>query len=204
MIQGSDEWKAAKAGKVSASRVSAVLAKGKGEMRANYMADLVVERLTGVFTNGYKSPPMLRGQELEPQARAAYEFTRRAKIELVGFVDHPRIPMSGASPDGRVGARGLLQLKCPEAKTHLEYLDGAEMPKVYRDQLQFELSTEDRDWCDFASFNPEFPAGMDLFVRRIHRDDAYIAEIEAEVRKFLAELAAKVAALRARYGQEAA
>jgi hypothetical protein len=203
IIQGSDAWKAIKAGKVSASRISDVMAKGAGKTRASYMAEIVVERLTGAFTESYQSPAMKRGTELEPQARAAYSFLRGVEVELVGFVHHPRIAMSGASPDARVGVEGLVQFKCPEPHTHLEYLEDAPLPKAYRDQVQWEMACDGRQWCDFASFCPAWPAGMDLHVRRIARDDAYIAEIEAEVERFLADVDAKVAALRARYGEAA-
>ena len=200
IIQGSEDWHAIRCGKATASRISDVLAKGAGKVRASYLTELAVERLTGKPTVGYKSAAMQRGNDLEPQARAAYEFLRREKVELVGFVHHPRIAMSGASPDGRVGARGHVQIKCPEAAAHFDYLEGGTLPKAYRDQVQWEMACDGRDWCDFVSFNPDFPAGMDLHVRRIARDDVEIATMEAEVERFLAELAAKVEALHARYG----
>ncbi len=204
VIQGSDAWRALKAGKASASRISAVLAKGEGRTRAAYMAELVVERLTGSFTEGFDNADMRRGRELEPLARAAYEFTRGVEVELVGFVPHPRIPMAGASWDGRVGVPGLVQFKCPTPHVHLEYLDGGTLPKAYRDQIQFELSCDDvLEWSDFVSFCPAFPEGMDLYRRRISRDQERIREIESEVAAFVAEVDAKVAALRARYMEAA-
>ena len=202
--QNSDAWKAIKAGKVSASRISDLLAGGKGLTRAAYMNDLLVERLTGEFTEGFESADTRRGKELEPQARAAYAFVRRVEIRQVGFVLHPRIAGAGSSPDGLIGDDGGLEIKCPKAANHLEYLDGGTLPKTYRDQIQFNISTTGRAWWDFASFHPAFPAGMDLHVRRIERDDRAIAEMETEIVRFLAELETKLAALRARYGQEAA
>lgn len=204
LIQGSDEWRAYKCGKVSASRISDVLAKGKGITRAAYLAEIVVERLTGVFTQGFENADTRRGREEEPQARAAYSFMTGNPVQAIGFVDHPSIAMSGASPDGRVGDVGLVEFKCTKPHVHLEYLDGAPMPKDYRDQIQWALCCENRAWCDFASFSPSYPAGMDLHIRRIHRDDEALSDIEREVRKFIAEVDAKVAALRARYGQEEA
>lgn len=202
IVQGTPEWRALKAGRVSASRISAVLAKGEGRTRAAYMAELVVERLTGVFTEGFDNADMRRGREMEPLARASYEFTRGVEVELVGFVHHPRIAMAGASWDGRVGAHGLVQFKCPTPHVHLEYLEGSTLPKAYRDQIQFELSCDDAlEWSDFVSFCPAFPEGMDLYRRRIPRDPVAIALMEPEVVAFNEELAAKVANLRARYGQ---
>jgi hypothetical protein len=201
VIQGSEEWRAIKCGKVSASRVSEVLAKGKGLTRAAYLAEIVVERLTGAFTEGFESADMRRGKELEPQARAGYELFRSVQVETVGFVHHPHIPMAGASPDGRVGEIGLVQFKCPRPHNHMEHLDAeTSLPKEYRDQMQWEMACDNREWCDFVSFCPSFPPGMDLCVRRVHRDGAYIAEMEIAVQAFIAEVDAKVAGLKARYG----
>ena len=202
--QRSAEWFAVRAGKVTASRLGDVLARTKSGYSASrdaYMAELVVERLTGAPVEKFSSAAMRRGTELEPQARAAYAFMTGAQVVEVGVVPHPTIAASGASPDGLVGESGLVELKAPEPHTHLETLLGTATPARYVAQMQWQIAATGRAWCDWVSFCPSFPPGMDLHIRRIERDPEFIANAESEVRKFLGELNAKVAALRTRYGR---
>ena len=207
MAQGSNEWLDYRLGRVTASRIADLMAKtksGPSASRKNYMAQLVCERLTGAREDGFKSAAMAHGTETEPEARSAYEFITDCTVAEVGFIDHPRIYMAGASPDGLVGDDGLLEIKCPTSATHIETLLTGKIDGKYLKQMQFQLACSGREWCDFASYDPRLPAEMQLFVRRIERDGAAIVEIEAAVREFLAEVDQTVAALRARYMQEAA
>ena len=202
--QRSSEWFALRLGKVTASRLGDVLARtktGYSASRENYMAELVIERLTGSSVERFQSLAMRRGTELEPQARAAYAFMTGATVAEVGFIPHPQIANSGASPDAAVGGDGLLEIKCCEAAAHLEILLGAATPAKYYAQCQWQLACCQSAWCDLTFFSPVYPPGMDLHIRRIERDSAFIENAETEVVKFLAELEAKVAALRSRYGQ---
>ena len=202
-LQQTEEWFQARVGRMTASRVGDVLAKtrsGPSASRAAYMGELVAERLTGQPIEKFQSAAMKQGTELEPQARAAYVFLSGSTVEEIGFVPHPRINAAGCSPDGLVGDLGLVEIKCPQTHTHIETLLGAEIAKGYRDQMQFQLACTGRLWCDFVSFCPLMPAGMDTHIRRVERDNVYIAEMEVEIGKFLAELDAKIAALRARFG----
>jgi putative phage-type endonuclease len=202
IIQGSPEWHALRAGKATASRMADLTARTKtgwGASRANYMAQLIAERLTGVVVDGFTNTAMQWGTDTEPEARAAYAFRTDAEVLQVGFFDHPTVPMSGASPDGLVGDVGLIEIKCPNTATHIETLRGRLVPGKYIAQMQWQMACSDRAWCDFVSFDPRLPEAMRLFVRRVVRDDAYIAELESQVREFLAEIDATVAALRAEY-----
>jgi putative phage-type endonuclease len=205
--QGTDAWKQERLGKVTASRIADMMARtktGYGASRTNYQAELLVERLTGLPTEGYTNAAMVWGTETEPLARAAYEFLQDAEVQLVGFVPHPTIAMSGASPDGLVGDGGLVEIKCPNSATHLDTLLGGSIPSKYVSQMQWQMSCADRKWCDWVSFDPRMPAHMQLFVRRLWRDDDMIAAIEKEVIAFLRELDDKIAALDKLYGQQAA
>lgn len=198
IIQGSPEWHAIRCGKVTASRVADVMAKtksGPAASRANYMAELIAERLTGTPAQSFTNVAMQWGTDHEPDARAAYEFRFDKNVTEVGFVVHPRIDASGCSPDGLVGDDGLCEIKCPQTATHLETLLGQSVPGKYLAQIQWQLSCTDRSWCDFVSFDPRLPEMMQLFVYRVKRDDRYIAEMETAVTEFLAELEAKVTAL---------
>lgn len=206
VIQGTAEWLEIRRGKVTASRVADVLAKTKagwGASRANYMAQLVAERLTGTVAESYQSAEMRWGAEHEAEAKAAYSFLHDVEIVEVGFVDHPSIPMAGASPDGLLGVDGLIEIKCPNTATHLDWLLGDPIPGKYISQMQWQMACTGREWCDFVSFDPRVPEAMRLFRKRVPRDQAFIDQAEAYVREFLAELAAKVDALSAIYGGEA-
>ena len=190
MEQRTDEWFAARIGKVTASRVADVIAKtksGYGVGRANYLADLVVERLTGQKAQGFSNAAMEWGTEQEPHARAAYSAKTGIMVEEVGFIDHPTVAMSGASPDG-FAEEGLIEVKCPNTATHLEYVLAELPPLKYFTQMQWQMACTGRPWCDFVSFDPRLPERLQLLVVRVPRDDDYIAMLETEVKKFLAEL----------------
>lgn len=203
IIQGTPEWLAARVGKVTASRVADVTARTKtgwGASRANYMAELVAERLTGAHAERFTNAAMQWGTDKEPDARAAYVFMRDLDVIEVGFVDHPTIEQSGASPDGLVGADGLVEIKCPNTATHIETLLSQSVPEKYVTQMQWQMACTGRAWCDFVSFDPRMPEGrLRMFVQRVERDDSLIATLEGDVASFLAELDAKVASLRALY-----
>lgn len=207
LVQGTAEWHAARCGCVTASRVADVIAKtktGASASRTNYLAELVAERLTGEGAERFTNAAMAWGTEKEPEARAAYSFIHDADVQEVGFVLHPAIEKTGASPDGLVGDLGMVEIKCPQTATHIETLLGQSVPGKYVTQMQWQMACTGRAWCDFASFDPRMPPEMRLFVKRIHRDAALIAELENEVRGFLAELDAKLSALRGIYMREAA
>lgn len=202
IIQGSAEWFNARLGMVTASRVADVIARTKsgwGASRANYQAQLIAERLTGEASEGYTNPAMQWGTAMEPEARAAYAFRTDREVEEAGFVVHPTIKMSGASPDGLVGDDGLIEIKCPNTATHIDTLIEQSVPGKYVTQMLWQMACTGRAWCDFASYDPRLPESMRLFVRRIERDDARIAEIERDVIDFLNETDRKVYHLRSRY-----
>ena len=190
MEQRTDEWFAARIGKVTASRVADVIAKtksGYGAGRANYLADLVVERLTGQKAQGFSNAAMEWGTQTEPQARAAYSAKTGILVEEVGFIDHPTVAMSGASPDG-FAEEGLIEVKCPNTATHLEYVLAELPPLKYFTQMQWQMACTGRPWCDFVSFDPRLPERLQLLVVRVPRDDNYIKMLEQEVIVFLQEL----------------
>jgi len=198
MEQGTDEWFAIRIGKVTASRVADFLAKtksGYSASRDNYMAQLVCERLTGQKGESFTNAAMQHGTETEPLARLSYEVSQNVLVDEVGFVSHPTIKMAGASPDGLVGDDGLLEIKCPNTATHIETLLSETVPTKYFTQMQFQLASTGRKWCDFVSFDNRLPEELQLFVKRVPRDDMYIRLMEEEIVKFLNELDIKIAQL---------
>lgn len=205
--QGSDAWLAARCGSLGASRVADAIAKtktGYGASRANLMAELIAERLTGQPAERFTNTAMQWGTEKEPDARMAYEFMTNADVTTVGLFVHPTIQGTHASPDGLVGDAGLVEIKCPNTSTHIDTLLGQKVPAKYITQMQWQMACTGRHWCDFVSFDPRMPEEMRLFVARVTRDEPVIADLEREVTTFLAELTGKVAELRLLFARDRA
>lgn len=200
--QGSPEWLAARVGRVTASRIADVMAKGKGgeaQTRLNYKWQLVAEVMTGQSQEDrFFSQAMAWGVEQEPFARAAYEIQTGGLVENVGLVAHPSIPRCAASPDGLVGLDGLLEIKCPKTPTHLEYMEKGAIPGHYQLQMLWQMACTGRQWVDFATFDPRLPEELQLFVMRFPRDQTRIDAIESEVQKFWNEIDEIIETLRKR------
>ena len=184
--QGTPKWLAERAGKVTASMVSAVLAKPETAGYRDYQAQLVAEILTGKPQGSdYINAAMAFGTEMEPLARSAYEAETGFSVDEVGFCQHPTIERAGASPDGLVGNSGLVEIKCPKVATHLSYLIAGVVPAAYKNQMMFQMACTGRNWCDFVSFRPDLPENLQLFKVRYKRDPARILELETAVIAFL-------------------
>ena len=195
MDQGTDDWFAARLGKVTASRIADVVAKtktGVSASRGNYMAQLIVERMTGKPTESYSNTAMQWGTSTEPLARAAYEMTTDLMVDEVGFVEHESLSMCGASPDGLVGDNGLIEIKCPNTATHIETLINGTIDNRYMLQMQWQMACTDREWCDFVSFDPRMPEALQLKIIRVNMNEMLIAELENQVEQFLNEVQEKV------------
>lgn len=200
--QGTPEWLQERCGKVTASRIADVMAKtktGVSASRANYMADLIAERLSGVPKVHFTNAAMQHGTETEPQARAMYALETGQEVTETGFHPHPAIEGCGASPDGLVGDDGLVEIKCPNTSTHIETLRGAKIDRKYLLQMQWQMICTGREWCDFVSFDPRLPVEMQIHIQRVSHNAELAEEITAEVTQFLTELNNAVAELSARY-----
>lgn len=189
--QGSPEWLAMRLGKLTASRMADVLAttkSGPSASRKNYMAQLVAERLTGQPAEPFTNAAMAWGTENEPFARVEYEMLRDVMVDQVDFVDHPTIAMCGASPDGLVDHRGLVEIKCPNTATHIDYLLSGKPPTKYQPQMALQLLCTGRHWCDFVSFDPRMPEKHRLFVVRFTPEAEYLEKVASEAIAFLDEV----------------
>ena len=199
IAQGTPEWHQMRLGKVTASRVADILAKtktGPSASRQNYLIELALQRTTGIIQESYSNSAMEWGTQTEPQARVAYEVTTNNFVDQVAFIDHPSIKWFGCSPDGLVSDRGLLEIKCPNSATHWEYFKSKKPPQKYFIQMQAQIAVTNKDWCDFVSFDPRMPDRSQLLIVRIDRDEAFIAEMEAEIKKFLDEVEVEVQLMR--------
>ena len=203
-MQGTIEWRQQRAGKVTASRVADVIAKtksGYSASRANYMKQLVKERF-GMISDGFTNEAMQWGTETEPLARIEYENRNFVSVEQVDFVENKFIKNSGASPDGIIKSSddkiiGLIEIKCP-ATLHFDYLIDDVVPEKYKPQMAWQMCVTGAKWCDFVSYDPRVPEGLQYFQKRYERDDEYIAMLEDEVMKFLAEVDAMYEQLKAK------
>ena len=194
--QRSPEWFAQRCGHLTASRMGDMLAKtksGPSASRANLLAQLICERLTGKPTEMYESSDMRRGTELEPLARDQYEAVTGSIVSLAEFVKHPTIPFFGASPDGYADD-GLYEGKCLNAANHIAILKGASIDK-YIPQVQTQLMCTDRPWVDLSFWHPDFPEHLRLKIIRVRADKAYQEFIADEARRFLAEVSLETKAL---------
>lgn len=200
MEQRTDEWFAARCGKVTASRLADIMAKtksGYAASRQNYMAELICQRLTGRIQETFSNAAMQRGTELEPVAREMYVLNQfDAQVVEAGFIDHPVIAGFGASPDGLVNEDGLIEIKCPNTWTHLETLKSGVPPRRYILQMHAQMMCTGRNWCDFVSYDDRLPADLSYFETRVHLDDSLVAEITKELQSFLGELDAEIEHIR--------
>ena len=193
--QGTPEWHELRRGKVTASRVADILAKtktGTSVSRQNYLIELALQRTTKTIEPSYTNAAMEWGTATEPQARVAYEVSTNNFVDQVPFIDHHKIQGFGCSPDGLVGADGLLEIKCPNSATHWEYFKAKEPPKKYFIQMQAQMAVTGAKWCDFVSFDPRMPERSQLLIVNVRRDPEFILYMEAEINQFLEEVSTEV------------
>lgn len=191
--QGTELWHQARRGHITASNVTDVMAKGKdgkeSSTRRKYLMRIVAERESNqAQESSFTSAALEWGKETETFARIAYEVSRETFVETTGFWLHPTIQWLGASPDGLVANDGLVEIKCPNTTTHLEYILAGKAPAEYMKQMQCQLWVTGRAWCDFISFDPRVRKSKQLFVVRVERDEKVIAEMEQAVIQFLDEV----------------
>jgi len=179
--QNSDEWYAARLGKMTASMFKDVMAKGQGKSRHSYMLQIAAERLSGLPQESFTNAAMERGTEQEPFAIQAYEADQDCTVRRVGFIELS--PWIGGSPDGLVGDKGGIEVKSPNSTTHLRYILSNKIDSVYVKQVQGNIWLAELDWMDWISFDPRIPQHP-LHIIRVERDDEMIAKIELECELF--------------------
>lgn len=198
--QGSPEWHMCRLGIPTASEFDTVQAKGKGggdsKTRRTYLLKLAGEVLTGEPMYSYSNDHMERGKVMEAEARDLYCMVTDAEPMQIGFMRRGR---AGASPDSVVGDAGLLEIKTKLPHLQLECLLSNEVPSEHVAQLQGQLWISGREWVDFVSYWP----GLPLFVKRVKRDELYIAKLREAIDLFNNHLDAMVATVKS-YKREAA
>jgi len=195
--QGTQEWLDARKGVITGSRFKEIVTPAKAELSKSsksYMYELVAERM-GATVSFYQNEHMQRGNELEPDARTAYEFIKDMTVEQVGFCLHDN-KLIGVSPDGLIGDDGGIEIKCPKETTHISYLDSGSLPLIYKPQVQGSMWVTGREWWDFMSYHPELPP----LIVRVFRDEEYISRMEEGIIKFSEDMLILERNLKDKYG----
>ena len=206
MEQRSEEWFQARCGSLGASKIGKALEmlKKSGEWNkdsVDFMFELAAERLTGPTK---RVNTLQWGIDYEDEARAAYALMTNAEVAKVGLIRHPTISYAHASPDALVGDDGGLEIKCPTPATHLKTLYYRVVPEENLPQMYWGMACSGRAWWDFVSYDPRFPPHLQLFIKRVERDEQAIKTAEANAIKWLADLDDKLKMVAASYPAEAA
>ena len=185
-VQGSEEWVKQRLGKVTASVSHKVYSEKLTTTKKNLMRSLALERLSGSRMSNIKTVDMARGLAIEPLARKAYEIATQQKVSLVGFISHPDIKNAGASPDGLIGEKGFIEIKCLNIRNHNQIIKNKKIPKQYYYQMQFQLACSQREWGDFVAYHPE--ADESLYIERVAPEHNIIQELQSKVINFLTDV----------------
>jgi len=182
--QRSPQWLALRRGVISASNADRLATPAKLK---EYALELAAERLVRELPANVVTPAMQWGIDHEEQARIRYAFETASDVFGIGFAFHDDHEWwAGCSPDGLIRDSGLVEIKCPSSKKHLEYLTNAVVPPGYVAQLNFQLWVTGRDWVDFVSYDPRFVEGADYFCTRHYRDMETMVEVNKRVRACVA------------------
>lgn len=201
--QRSEVWYQARAGRLTGSRAADAIyflkSKKESADRRDYRYQLVAEILSGRPEDdgtGYVNDAMQHGIDCQPRAEAAYEVQTGRAIRATGFLAHTRYA-AGCSLDGHVGDfDGIVEIKCPKTATHIGYLRGGVVPEQYLPQITHNLWITGARWCDFISFDDRLPEHLQLFIKRVERDEQAIAAYAELALAFLVEVQAEVQSLR--------
>ena len=189
LIQGSEEWFAARLGKITASRLNDLMKKtkyGESQYITRLRMELAIERITGKQANIVTmNKAMHDGVEREPDARKLFEATTGKDVALCGSFNHPYLPNTAASPDGLLrDENAILEIKCPTAITHANNLLSDKMPKNYVYQVQWQIACTESDYGYFCSYHPDFPSPQKLKWMKVDKDEKIIGELVNRVRDF--------------------
>jgi len=185
--QGSEQWHSLRLGKITASRMSDVLSKGRGGTQSKtaetYMIELLCEQLTGEAKPFFENDAMRWGTETEPQARSMYELKSSYYVHEVAFIELN--DYVGVSPDGLIGDDGMLEIKCPTTITQIKRALSDDYSKDYYTQIQCQLWVAEREWCDFVSFDPRLDIEASYLIQRVKRDEDFIKNMKDKVDVFI-------------------
>jgi len=179
--QQSEAWHEARCGRVTGTRFKNLMSKETTDSYKDLITDIACEIVTGKQEETYSNALMEHGIETEPIARRQYEYFFDCDVKQVGFMipdeDHKYHEWIGISPDGVLSDNGMIEIKCPKAKTHMEYIEAEKLPSEYRYQVQGQLFVTGFAYCDFMSY----VENMTPFIIRVYPDTELFKEFETRL-----------------------
>jgi hypothetical protein len=185
ILQLSNEWFTAKCGKPGASSFDRILTStGKiSEQRKEYIYELCGERFLGKQEQGFSTPAMQRGSEMENESRYYFELIHGVEVKQVGLIYKDESKRVLCSPDGLIPGSGL-EMKNRMLKHHIAYLATGKLKPSDFCQVQGSMWVTDYETWWFQSYYPGIPA----FILEVHRDEKWIVKLDAAMKEFLDEL----------------
>ena len=180
--QGTEDWHNVRIGKLTARHCQEIANDGKGLETS--VKEKACEILTGKTKEYFKSEAMEQGNELEHSARQMFEFMTGLTVEQVGFYELDKY--TGASPDGLTSDDGLIEIKCPQAKTFLDYILDGKVDTKYMWQMQMQMMITEKKHCYYVVYNPDFE--NPIIIKKIDRDDDKIEKIKAGLESGIKQL----------------
>lgn len=185
--QRSEAWFEARCGRVTGTRFSELVAGESTKTYKDLVSDIACEIITRRQDEGYTNAAMEHGIETEPEARAEYEYLTGVKVTEAGFVipdeGHKYHDWIGVSPDG-LPPDGLIEIKCPMMRTHLDYIEANKLPSQYRHQVQGQMFVTGLPYCDFVSYVED----MKIFIIRVYPDKELFTEFETRLDKLIVDV----------------
>jgi putative phage-type endonuclease len=191
--QRTPEWHAARVGVMTGSRAADMLAtrsdKKEAASRRNLRTQLALERVIGrTSESDFQSAAMKQGIEREPEAIGVYEMITGRIVRQTGFLRCVDIA-AGCSLDGHVNDfEGIVEIKCPIPATHLESLRTQKVPSEYIPQVTHNMMVTGARWCDWMSYNPDFPDKINTVLVRVIREDFGLMAYRRALEAFLLEV----------------
>ncbi len=190
--QQSEAWFHARCGRVTGTRFKDLVAGETTDTYKKLVSNIVCEIITEKMEETYSNAIMEHGIETEPIARKGYESIFDVEVKTVGFItrdeDDKYFDWIGISPDGLLPDEGILEIKCPIARTHLEYIESNKLPSEYKYQVQGQLFVTGLKYCHFMSY----VEGMKPFIIPVYPDPVLFAEFEKRLDLLMVHVQSKL------------
>lgn len=168
-FQNKEEWLDARRGKITGSRLKDIVVKrGTGEKIGFY--EIIAERLA---TTPETENPMDRGIRLEDEAIQKYSEMNNLEFDTSLVIwEKDNNPNIAISPDGFMGSKEAIEVKCLSSARHIEARLTNKHPKEYHEQImQYFIVNDDLEKLHFVMYDPRMPENLQIVAFVINRGD---------------------------------